>query len=117
MRDVEGCDHLSADIDHFRQLELSGSEAFAQRCAIDILAGNKMQRLRIAKLEDRQNIRLVERRSQLGLLFESLHPPFVRGDVRRQDLQSYGAIEAGVLRQVNFSHSARAKLLDDAVMI
>src|SRR6266404_4188748 len=116
MRSVEGRDHLRADIDYFGQLDWRADDALAQRCAIDILTGDKVQRLCVAKFKNCQDIRLVERRSEFCFLFETLHPPFVGSDVSRQDLQSYGAVESRVLSQVNFTHSARAKFLDNAVM-
>src|SRR5258708_2794833 len=88
----------------------------SQRFPVDILGGDKVERISLVELKDRHDIWLVEGRSHSGFLLEALHASLVRGDVSRQDLQRNGAIELCVLGQINFTHSTGAQLLNNQVM-
>ena len=88
----------------------------AQRFPVDILGGDKVERISLVELKNRHDVWLVEGRSYSGFLLETLHPSFVGRDIRAQDLKRDGAIQILVLSQINFTHSTGAQLLNDQVV-
>jgi hypothetical protein len=50
---------------------------------------------------DRADMRMSERGKRLGLALESVFQVRVRGDVLREDLDSNGAVQAGVGRFID----------------
>ena len=46
---------------------------------------------------------------------EAFQPVWMLGDVGREKLQSHRTTELDVLRSVNFTHTTRTDLLDDAI--
>ena len=88
----------------------------AQGSAINKFHRDEVCLIVVPNLEDLRNIRMAQGRRRLSFANETLHPISVRGDVRGKNLQRDSAIEFGVLRQINFAHSARAEKREDFVM-
>src|SRR5206468_10782845 len=61
------------------------------------------------------DVRMIQRRSGLRLLHEPPHAIRMSSNIRRQNLQRNFAIQLCILRQINFTHSARANLCADFV--
>src|SRR5437870_8623530 len=88
----------------------------AQGSAINKFHRDEVCLIVVPNLEDLRNIRMAQGRRRLSFANETLHPISVRGDVCGKNLQRDSAIEFGVLRQINFAHSARAEKREDFVM-
>ena len=58
---------------------------------------------------------MIERRGSFGFLHKAAHPIVMSSDFSGQNLQRNFAIELRILRQINLSHSAFAKLRADFV--
>ena len=65
---------------------------------------------------DRRDVRVVQRRQQLGLAFETLQPLGVVGQLGRQDLDRHLALEGRVEGLPDHAHPPLADLLDEAVV-
>src|SRR5690349_17051217 len=59
---------------------------------------------------------MIKRGCGLRLLDKAPHTILIRSEVWRKELQSYFAIKFRVVRQIDFTHSARAEFRDNAVM-
>src|SRR5256886_16968049 len=88
---------------------------FAQRLAVDMFHRDEVRAIVLADLIDMSNVRVVKRRRSFSFANEPLHSVAIRGHFGRQNLQSNLAIELRVMRQINFTHSARANLCADFV--
>ncbi len=65
---------------------------------------------------ERANVRVVQARDGLRLALEPLLQIRVRGDMLREDFDGDGAVEAGIARFVDLTHSARTDGLGDLVV-
>ena len=82
-----------------------------QRLAFDEFHGDKRQPVfRFTHVVHDADVRMIERRGGLGFLEESLPPPWVRGQFRRQELDRGFAFQPGVLGQKDLSHAAGTEL-------
>ena len=52
---------------------------------------------------------MVQRGRSPGFLGEALQAVLIGGEGRRQDLDGYGAVEAGVVGAIDFAHSTGAE--------
>jgi hypothetical protein len=60
-------------------------------------------------------VQMVQRRSSLGFMDESLFGVGIAGEVWREGFERYGAVELEVLGFVDNTHSCAAQLLKDLV--
>src|SRR5215469_15855202 len=88
---------------------------FAQRLAIDKFHRDEVCAIGLANLVDVSYVRMIEPCSRLCLLDEPPHTFLIRSNFSGQSLQGDFAIELGILREVDFSHAARAKRGEDFV--
>jgi len=65
---------------------------------------------------DGADVRVLEGRRRLGLLDEAPPRLGVFGQLRRQELEGDGALQASVLGPEDHTHAARTQLLDDPVV-
>src|SRR5437667_1550541 len=120
---------LRGDIKHFAELQWRDSHPLAQRLAIDKLGRDEMRafphrptpsglpawgpRCRatapLVDLVNRNDVRMVKRRSSLCLLNEAAHPLLIGSHLNRQNLQRNLAIEFRVLGKIHLTHPSRAK--------
>jgi hypothetical protein len=62
------------------------------------------------------NVRVIQRRSGLGLALETFERRAIVGQLLRKKFQGNGTMEACVLGLINNAHSSTAELFDDAVV-
>jgi hypothetical protein len=65
---------------------------------------------------DDADVRVAQRRGRFRFLQEPLQAFPVRGNVGRQKLQGNGAVQLGVLSQIDLAHPTYTKLLENPVM-
>ena len=90
-------------------------QAGPQRGARQQLGDEVARPLDHADVEDRQDVRMVERRGGARLLLEAAQPADVLADLERQDLDRDLAPEARVASAVDLSHPAFTQQVDDLV--
>src|SRR5262245_6602703 len=105
MRRRQRADDLRRYLAGLRALQFRPSHSPAQRGAFDIFGCDEMPALGLADLENSDDIRVVERGCGLGLLLEAAQPFRVLRVAFGKELDCDFAIEPGVLRQIDFTHS------------
>src|SRR5713226_1962646 len=88
----------------------------AQRYAFYILHCDEVRAVVFTNLKNLGNVGMAQRRRRLRFPNEALHAVAMRRDLSGEDLQSYFAIEFGILRQINLTHATRAEFGDDAIV-
>ena len=69
----------------------------------------------LTRLEDGNDVGVVDRRCELGLAEESLAEPVVPGKSAREELQRHLALQSQVLGQVHDAHAAATEQVLDAI--
>ena len=91
-------------------------EARAKRLAFDVRHHVVQQAVRLAGVEQRQQVRVLQVRRDLDLAQESLGAEH-RGELRLEHLDRDVAVVLEVVREVDRRHAARAELALDAVAV
>jgi len=117
VRVVERLRHLDRDLDRLRDPELClAIQLVADRFAFDIGHDVVEESVRLAGVEQRQDVWVAQRRRGLDLLHEPLGAEH-GGELRAQHLDGDLAVVFEVLGQIDGSHAALAELTLDAVAI
>src|SRR5882724_1772204 len=101
------CD-LNANLEHFIQPQLRARKMMAQRFALDVFSGNEMSGVGLSDLVDGENVRMVQSGRSFGFLNKTLQSRLISHDILRQNLQRYGAVQLGIVAEINLAHPARA---------
>src|SRR5687768_6956099 len=99
---------LNGDVEHFAELHWCVPHSFAQSFAIDELGGDKVHRVDLLDLVNRDDVGMIQRGSSLCFLNKAPHPRLISNDIGRQDLQRYFTIELCILCEIYLAHSALA---------
>ncbi len=81
----------------------------AQGRAFNVLHRDEVEARRLRRSRRHARCRVIERGCGGRFLFETAHTILIRGDFSRQDFQRDFAIQARVVRQVDFAHTSRAE--------
>ena len=76
--------------------------------AFDVAHGDVEDPVGFAGVEDRDDVRVVEARCELGLAQEALAEPRVVGELGREQLERRPSLQADLLGQVDDAHAAPA---------
>src|SRR6266550_3146475 len=74
-----------------------------------------MHAVNLTDFVNRNDVRMIERRSGLGFTDKAAHPVFIFSKFLWQNFQSDFTVEFGVLSQIHLAHPARAELRADFV--
>ena len=96
---------------HPRRLHL-----LAQRLTINVFGDDEVRLVRPADFVNGEDVRVVERRGRTCFLREAAHTFSILCKLGWQQLDRHLATQARVLRQINFTHAARADGSDNFVM-
>src|SRR5262249_50637748 len=115
VRGLEGGGDLPRD----RQRLVDGNwplrDAIRKRCAVDELHHERLDGRGLLEPVDCGNVRMVERREQLGLPLKPRQALRVGGGLGRQDLDRDLALQPGVGRAIDLPHAAFAQLPEDVI--
>ena len=75
-----------------------------QRFSLQILHHEVVNAVLLSNVMERADVRMIQTGDRSGLPFESLLEIGVVGQMGRQNLDGHGAVEAGVLGFINFTH-------------
>src|SRR6266540_3375862 len=78
----------------------------AQRFAVYVLTGNKMNGIRLSNLEDGQDVGMIQGGRRFGFLNKTLQSRLISRDILRQDLQCDGTLELRVIGEIYLAHPA-----------
>ncbi len=113
---VEGGGDLRGDPYGVRQRQWSAQvEEAAQVAAGDVPHGDVEHSVRLAGLEDRHDVRVVDRRGHLGLVGEALAEGVVAGEFGGEQLEGDRALQAQVAGPVDDGHATAPDLALDEI--
>ncbi len=113
---LESGGDLNNDFQRVGNLDSARAHCFPQGLALDKLRREKMNALIIAEFKNSQNIRMIQSGSGVCLAFKAQQSFGISGNFFGQNFKRNPAAQTAVFRQIDFAHSARANLLNDAVM-
>src|ERR1041384_3378722 len=88
---VERCQHLNTDVDYLAEFERFRAQMVSQSFAIDEFSGQEGQSVHFTKLENGEDVWLIQRRSNLCFLTKALHASLVSRNLGREHFQSDGS--------------------------
>ena len=91
------------------------SKHHAQVCALDVAHREVEARISLARVVDRDDVRMIEARGNPRLAEKALAESLVLGVTRSEDLEGNVPVEAAVVRAVDLSHATAADQLLDPV--
>jgi len=90
-------------------------QAIGQRLAFEVLQDEVVDAVLLPDVVERADVGMVEGGDGAGLALEARAQVRVRGQVFREDLDGYGAVQARVARLVHLAHAACAEAVQDLV--
>ncbi len=91
VRRCERVRHLNPDAQSALQFQRPAVDKLAHVLAFDILHRDEVQAFGFIHIKDGADVRMVQRRSQARLAFETFQVGFLDREFRRQDLDDDGA--------------------------
>ena len=117
MRVVERVGDLGRDAHRLLDAELPlAIELLADRLSLDVGHHVVQESPRLTRVEQREDVRVTQRRRRLDLLHEALGAEH-RGQLRLEDLDRDVALVLEVAREIHGCHPALAELALDAVAV
>ena len=101
MRGREGVGDLDAVLERLVERELAPRETGGEGLPVQILHDEEIDAVLLPDVEQRADVRVRQRRDGAGLALETLAGGRVAGQVRRQDLEGDGAVQARISRPVD----------------
>ena len=115
VRRVESARELRDDADRLPGLETAAFEALLEVAPLDVAHRDEEDVLGARGLVDRNDVRVVDRRGELGLAQEPLPEGVVLGEAGVHQLQRHPSLEPEVVGEVDDAHPARAQQRLDPV--
>jgi hypothetical protein len=112
---LQGLGHLNRDGHRLVHGHGAPPQPLLEILAINQFHDQDVVVVEVLEAEQRGDVRVVQRRQDLGLALEPGVPVVVEGEIRRQKLQGDAATESGVVGPPHLAHSALAQLPGDAV--
>ncbi len=110
MRLLKRLRDFRSNLQNLIQRQRALRQPFGQGLAFEILHDQEVGAVLRADVVKRADIGMLKCGNGFGLALHALFQFRVGGKMGRQDLDGNGAIEAGVLGAIDFSHTARAQL-------
>jgi hypothetical protein len=106
VRLLEGFGDLLRDLEGLVDRDRPAGEALLEVLALDELEGEEGLAVRFLETVDRGDVRVIQRREEVGLALEAGEALGVLRDLGGEDLDGHVAAERRVGRPVDFSHAA-----------
>jgi hypothetical protein len=87
-----------------------------QRLSFNIFSNDELTLFRFDKIVDRDDIRVIERRSGASFLLEASQPVGILSHGRRQEFQDDHIFQSNMPRLVDLSHTSRVDELNHFVI-
>src|SRR5262249_5697885 len=105
------------DINRVDRRQLSFGQNLSQRPPVNELGGDEMNRVEIADLVNRDDVRVVQGAGGFGLLLEPEQPLIVFCALPGQEFERDLSFEPAFTGQIDFAHSAGAERRNDLVTV
>ena len=112
---IQGARHLREDADRVRRVQTAALQTLLEVTPLDVAHGDEEDVLGRPGLVDRDDVRMVDRRSQLRLAQEAVAERLVLGEARSEQLERDLPLEPQILGQVDDAHAAQAQQRLDPV--
>ena len=99
---------LLRELGRLPRRQCSGIQPPAQRLALQKLRDEIRRAVMLAKIMNRQNVGMIQRRDRLRLLLKAPQPFRIAGKRRRQNFDRNLAIQPRVSRAIHLTHAAGA---------
>ena len=109
VRGIQRARGLRDDADRIRRVEAASAQAPMQVTPLDVAHGDEEEVFGRPRLVDRDDVRMVDRRSQLRLPQEAVAKRLILRKTGREQLQRHPPLEPQVLGQVDDAHPAEAQ--------
>ncbi len=109
MRLLQGLCDFCSNLQNLIKRQHAFRQTLSESLAFEILHDQEVGAILRADVVKGTDIRMLERGNGFGLALHALPQFRIRGKMRRQNLDGNGAVEAGVLGTIDFSHAARAE--------
>ena len=116
VRGLQRIRDLNGDMEETIEFHRLAGDDVLQRCAVQEFHGDERAPGVFANIVNRADVGMIQRRGRLRLTFEPRQHLRVFGDLVRQEFQRHKAVQTGILRLVDHTHSPAAQFLHDAVM-
>src|ERR1051325_7834051 len=116
VRGREGVGDLQTDQEGGFQFEWTSGDKLAHVLSFDELHGDEVNAVHFVEIEDRADVRVVQRRRATRFAFETFQARFLRAELRRYDLDHNRAAELRVGGFVNRALPANTELVSDAIV-
>jgi hypothetical protein len=110
-------DDLNSPLQYLIRLERLVGEAIAERLSLQQLHDDVWAAFVLADIMDGANVRMIQGGGGAGLTPEPIEGLLVLGVLLRQELQRDMATEASIFGFVDYTHTARAELFEDSVVV
>ena len=100
---------------HLRVRQRALHQLLTEGFAVEQLGHDEQHSGVLADIEDADDIRMRQRRDGPRLAVETRGHQRIAGDMRRQHLDRYLPVQAGIARAIDLPHPARAERVDDFV--
>ena len=109
VRGGERTGHLCDQVERDTNRQCAWHQAFAQSLAFDVFGDEVIDALSLTDFMNRDDVRMIERRSSARFLLETQDAVAVGAEFRRQQFDSNLALQSRIVRQPNFAHAACAQ--------
>ena len=99
------------------QFERAAGDELADILALDVLHRDVKNAVRLVKIVDRADVRVVELGAELSFAFEAFEVCGLLSELRREDLDDDSAVELGVEGLIDRALAARADLFENLVLV
>ena len=113
MRVLQRLAHLRHDAQRLGGGEAPGLHRLAQVHAIDVFHQEKIEMLRAPKVEDADDVRMIQLRQHAALAIETLGEPRVARQLVGKEFQRHKAVQIRLTRLEDVAHAAAPDEFDD----
>src|SRR5262249_28742638 len=103
---LQGTGNLNGCLNRLHNAHPAAGKSPPQSYAVDKLGGDVRRRAILLDFEDRQNVRVVQRRGGASFLNKASHAGGIRGEFLWENLKRDGALQLSVGGLINLTHAA-----------
>ena len=112
---VERVGNLDRVAQSFVEPERASLKSVSERFTLEIFHNEKIDTVFATHVIERTDVRMIQARNSPRLALETLTELRIVRELFGKHFDRHGAVEPGVVRFVNFPHSARADRRDDLI--
>ena len=115
VRFIQRVGNLCGILKNLFQRQRAFEQARGQRLAFQILHDQEINAVLLADIVQHADVGMIQARDNFGFALEALAQSRVAREMRRQNLDGYGALEARIARAIHHTHAPRAQWRGDFI--